>query len=181
MLHSKDAEIIELYQSGKENEALKLLLSNYQKQLYWHIRRLVVNHENTNDVLQQTIIKVWKGLPNFKGDSKLYTWLFRIATNESLTFIEKNKISHLNVCIDDEVHLGQSTDQSDSIETEAIQLKLERAIATLPAKQKIVFHLKYYEDLKYEEIAEITQTSVGALKSSYHLAVKKIEDFLNTN
>lgn len=179
---SVDLKIISLYHTGKENEALTLLLETYQRKLYWHIRRLVLTHDNTDDVLQNSMIKIWKGLANFKGESKLFTWLFRIATNEAFTFIEKNKTSKLHVDLESTTHiLVTENSLAELVSGDEIQLKLEKAIATLPEKQRAVFHLKYYEELKYEVISEILETSVGALKANYHHAVKKIELFLQTH
>jgi RNA polymerase sigma factor (sigma-70 family) len=183
---SIDQAILDEYQLGKENVALQLLIKNYKVKLYWHIRRIILDHDNSDDVLQNTFIKVWKGLANFKGESQLYTWLFKIATNEALTFIEKNKKSTLTDSLSQNVSLenqfSSSNDfNSDDYSGDAIQLKLEKAIATLPEKQRAVFHLKYYEELKYEEISEIMTTSVGALKANYHHAVKKIELFLEND
>ena len=171
-----DQQILNFFNEGKQQEAFKLLMTTYQERIYWQIRRIVLSHEDTDDILQNTLIKVWKGLPNFKGNSKLYTWIFRIASNETFTFIEKNKKNQnqvdLSACYD------FSGSSADHIDGEYIQEKLERALLEVPEKQRMVFHLKYFEDLKYTEISEIVGTSVGALKANYHLAVKKIEDFL---
>ncbi len=177
---NNDLKIISLYKVGKHQEALKLLMSSYQNRLYWHIRRIVLSHDDTDDILQNTIIKVWKGLENFKGDSQLYTWLFRIASNEVFTFIEKNKKFKNNIDVD-QIYDISSDSSSEDMDGKTIQLKLEQAIATLPEKQRMVFHLKYYEEMKYSEISEVLGTSEGALKANYHLAVKKIEDFLKSN
>ncbi len=177
---NNDLKIISLYKVGKHQEALKLLMSSYQNRLYWHIRRIVLSHNDTDDILQNTIIKVWKGLENFKGDSQLYTWLFRIASNEVFTFIEKNKKFKNNIDVD-QIYDISSDSSSEDMDGKTIQLKLEQAIATLPEKQRMVFHLKYYDEMKYSEISEVLGTSEGALKANYHLAVKKIEDFLKSN
>lgn len=181
-----DATIFSLFDEGKENEALQLLINSYKSKLYWHIRRLLIDHSLTDDALQNTFIKVWKGLPQFKRESKLYTWLFKIATNEAFTALEKNKKSSTTLSLSSEYNFDSAqnlrSDQlSDDLSGEAIQLKLEQAIAQLPEKQRLVFHLKYYEELKYEEIEEIVGTSVGALKASYHHAVKKIELFVTSH
>ncbi len=152
-------------------KSFELIINTYNKQIYWHIRRIVITHDDANDVLQNTFIKVWKYIPKFKGDSKVYTWLYRIATNESLTFLaKKKKVQNVNTGLIGERTVSQVEVSMNSNE---IEKRLEEAIATLPEKQRAVFNLKYFEDLKYSEIAEITTTSIGALKASYHLAVKK--------
>lgn len=180
MTEEQDQKIIQKYKSGNHQEALKLLLNAYQQRLYWQIRRLLSNHDDTDDVLQNTIIKAWRGLGNFQGNSKLHTWLFRIAANESFSFLEKNKKFELNVSLEEDYTFKSDNNPGDLSGGE-IQKKLEQALLTLPEKQRLVFHLKYYEDLKYSEISDVLGTSVGALKANYHLAVKKIEEFLTTH
>lgn len=177
-----EKEFIEsLLNSKTQNQAFQKLLLTYQKPLYFHIRNIVLNHDDTDDVLQNTFIKIFQNLKNFKGDSKLYSWMYRIATNESLTFIKqkakKNKVSteELNTKIIDNLAADVY------FEGDEIQIKLQKAIALLPTKQQLVFKMKYFEELKYEEIAVILNTSVGALKASYHHAVKKIEAFVTSN
>jgi RNA polymerase sigma factor (sigma-70 family) len=173
--------IIKLLNPKTQNEAFQKLLREYQKPLYNHIRNIVLNHDDTDDVLQNTFVKVFQNLKNFKGDSKLFSWMYRIATNEALTFLKqkarKNGISSVelqNKTIDN----LQSDVYFDGNE---IQIKLQKAIALLPEKQQLVFKMKYFEELKYEEISEILGTSVGGLKASYHHAVKKIEAFVTSN
>ena len=169
-------KVINLISDKKYNDAFKLIVDNYNKKVYWHIRRIALNHDDTNDILQNTYIKIWKALPKFKGNSKIYTWIYRIATNESITFINKSKKQPISI---ETINVTEPyTNQIDQIDGNEIQQKLELAIATLPAKQRIVFNLKYFEELKYTEISKITSTSIGALKSSYHIAVKKIEKYL---
>lgn len=175
-----DLKIISLYKVGKHQEAMKLLMSSYQERLYWHIRRIVLSHDDADDIMQNTFIKIWKGLENFKGESQLYTWLFKIASNEVFSFIEKNKKFKNNIDVNHIYDIKSDVHPGD-MDGEAIQQKLENAIATLPEKQRMVFHLKYYEEMKYSEISEVLETSEGALKANYHLAVKKIEDFLKSN
>lgn len=177
-----EKEFIESLLNPKtQNQAFQKLLLTYQKPLYFHIRNIVLDHDDTDDVLQNTFIKIFQNLKNFKGDSKLYSWMYRIATNESLTFIKqkanKNKVSteELNTKIIDNLAADVY------FEGDEIQIKLQKAIALLPTKQQLVFKMKYFEELKYEEIAVILNTSVGALKASYHHAVKKIEAFVTTN
>ena len=161
--------------------AFKLIVTEYSEKLYWHIRRIVLSHDDANDVLQNTFIKVWNGLEKFKGDAKIYTWLYRIATNESITFLTKNNKRIQRIEDSSYTEEPSTTQESIKMDASTIEQKLEQAILTLPEKQRIVFNLKYFEELKYEEIAKITATSVGALKASYHLAVKKIEKYLTTN
>ena len=176
-----DEEIVAQVKSGQNtNKAFRALIEKYQERLYWHIRRMIIDHDDTDDILQNVFVKTWKGLPNFREDSNLYTWLYRIATNESITFINKKKKEN-NISIDDEsyqLHAGKADYLMDCDE---IQEKLEKALLTLPEKQRAVFHMKYYEDMKYTQISEVVGTSVGALKASYHIAVKKIENYLIEN
>ena len=157
-------------------KAFNLIVDEYQQRLYWHIRRMVTNHDDANDVLQNTFIKIWKALPNFKGNSKLYTWAYRIATNESITFINKRKG---DMSFDEVAYsVSQNLEADAFFDGDEAQRKLHAAVSALPDKQKAVFNLKYFEELKYEEISEILETSVGGLKASYHHAVKKIEEYL---
>ncbi|SHJ27849.1 RNA polymerase sigma factor [Flavobacterium haoranii] len=164
-----------------QNDAFRKLLQLYQRPLYNHIRNIVLDHDDTDDVLQNTFIKVYQNIKNFKGDSKLYSWLYRIATNESLTFLQqkakKNGISNE----EQKQKLINKLESDVYFDGDEIKIKLQKAIASLPEKQQLVFNMKYFEELKYEEISEIVNTSVGALKASYHLAVKKIEEFLKNN
>ncbi|OGS70254.1 MAG: RNA polymerase subunit sigma-70 [Flavobacteria bacterium RIFCSPLOWO2_12_FULL_31_7] len=164
-----------------QNIAFKQLVQQYQKPLYFHIRNIVLNHDDADDVLQNTFIKVFSNIKNFKGESKLYSWIYRIATNESLTFIEQRAKKQ---GISDEVVQQKAILNLESdvyFEGNEIQLKLQKAIAILPKKQQLVFKMKYFEEIKYENMSEILDTSVGALKASYHHAVKKIEEYLKTN
>lgn len=164
--------------ANTRNEAFKLLLNKYQQKIYWHIRRMVIDHDDADDVTQDVFIKVWKNLENFRNDSQLYTWIYRIATNECLTFLNKKKQKN-NIPLDDVLYdLSDSLTESSYFNGDQAQKKLQQAILTLPEKQRIVFNLKYFEEMKYEEMAEVLETSVGALKASYHFAVKKIESFL---
>ena len=158
--------------------AFRELVNRYGKPLYSHIRGIGLNHDDADDVLQNTLIKIFKNLEGFKGESKLFSWMYRIATNEALSFIsqraKKQGISNEEV----QQKAVMNLQADDYFEGDALQLKLQKAIALLPEKQQLVFKMKYFEDLKYEEISEILGTSVGALKASYHHAVKKIEDFI---
>ncbi len=144
------------------------------------MRKIVIDHDDTNDVVQNTFIKIWKALPNFRGDSKIYTWLYRIATNESITFLKKKR-KHLFQSIDEVSHGLSSQIDGPYFDGDEIERKLQKAILTLPTKQRLVFNMKYFDELKYDEISEILGTSVGALKASYHHAKNKIEDYLTNN
>ena len=161
--------------------AFRKIIENYQEKLYWHIRKIVIIHEDSDDILQNTFIKAWKGLDHFREDSKLYTWLYRIATNESLTFLKQKKkrqhVSFINV----ETQLINTLESDEYFNGNQIQKKLQKAILKLPEKQRVVFNMKYFEDMKYEDMSEILDTSVGALKASFHHAVKKIEKYLKEN
>lgn len=174
-----DAELLALFrQEDKRHYAFNLLVRQYQRRLYAFIRRMVTDHDEAADVLQEAFIKAWHGLPGFRGDAQLYSWLYRIAHNEALNHIRR-KQRRLFVSSDAAIErLSSTMDSSAHYSGDLIQRKLQEAIATLPPKQRAVFHMKYFDELKYEEISAITGTSVGALKSSYHIAVKKIEAFL---
>jgi RNA polymerase sigma-70 factor (ECF subfamily) len=155
-----------------------LLVREYQKRVYWHVRKMVIDHDDADDVTQEVFIKVHKAIGNFRQDAQLFTWIYRIATNECLTFLQRKKRRFFLPIGDVEAELTAKLDSSPHISGDEIQLKLQKALLRLPEKQRLVFNMKYYEELSYEEMAEITQTSVGALKASYHHAVKKIEIFL---
>lgn len=154
--------------------AFSTLMSTYKERLYWHIRKMVYSHDDADDVLQNTFIKVYRSIENFKGESKLYTWMYRIATNEAITFINK-KARRMEISNEEVQQLAVANLAADPyFEGNEIQLKLQEAIAKLPQKQQLVFNMKYFDDMKYDDMSEILGTSVGALKSSYHIAVKKI-------
>ncbi len=178
-----DALIIAKFaEESTREEAFRLLLKKYQQKIYWHVRRMVIDHDDADDVVQDIFVKVWKNLGNFREDSQLYTWLYRIATNECITFLNKKKQKQ-NVSLDDDTtaYLAETLADGNYFNGDRDQMKLQQALLTLPEKQKLVFNMKYFEDMKYEEISEVLGTSVGALKASYHLAVKKIEAFFNNN
>jgi len=179
MKQVEDAEILEKFSNEKtRNEAFNLLINKYQQKIYWHIRRLVVDHDDTDDLVQDTFIKVWKNLEKFRNDSQLYTWIYRIATNESITFLNKKKTQN-NIPLDEvSTELAETLTASSYFNGDKIQMKLQQALLTLPDKQRLVFNMKYFDDMKYEEISAVLGTSVGALKASYHIAVKKIEEFM---
>ncbi len=174
-----DKELIGLYKNeGNRNYAFNLIVNKYQERLYWHIRKIVINHEDTDDCLQNTFVNAWKGLENFREDSQLYTWLYRIATNEALGLLKKRKTKFFLPLVDVESQLSDTLESDSDFNGDEIQLKLQKAILTLPEKQRIVFNMKYFDEMKYEDIAEVLETSVGALKASFHHAVKKIEKYL---
>lgn len=167
-----------LNKNRKSQKAFAELIARYGERLYWHIRKIVVSHDDTDDIVQNTFIKAFDKLHLFRGDSKFYTWLYRIGTNEALTQLKKNKISDAISMDDYLIEVTASLDSDAYFTGDEIQQKLQQAIATLPRKQKEVFNLKYFDEMKYEEMSELLQTSVGALKASYHHAVKKIEELL---
>jgi len=177
LISEKDL-IKELQTKATREKAFTTLVGTYQERLYWHIRRIVLVHDDADDVLQNTFIKVYRHIGNFKGESKLFSWMYRIATNEALTFLAQRSKKMGFSDTEHQERMMASLQADVYFEGDAIQLKLQQAIATLPEKQKLVFNMKYYDELKYGEISEILETSVGALKASYHLAVKKLEAFL---
>lgn len=168
----------ELKTKNTQGQAFEVLVSTYKERLYWQIRGIVLNHDDADDVLQNTFIKIYRNIEGFKGDSQLFSWMYRIATNEALSFIKQRaKIQGItNVDYMDKIVSNLRSDVY--FEGDEIQLKLQKAITTLPEKQKLVFNMKYFQELKYEEISKILDTSVGGLKASYHLAVKKLEQYL---
>jgi len=175
-----DRDIIEGVKTrGQEEVAFNQLVLKYQERLYWHIRKIVIDHDDADDVLQNTMIKVWRSLSNFRSESGLYTWLYRIATNEALSFLKQKKKKAAAPWVDVEEQMSQNLEADPWFNGDEIQLKLQQAILKLPEKQRIVFNMKYFDQLKYEEMSEILGTSVGALKASYHHAVKKIESMLD--
>ena len=181
MKPSEEQIVLDLKSEKDLNLIMRNIIRLYKERLYWHIRNIVKNHDDTDDVLQNVFIKVFQNISKFKGESKLYSWLYRIATNESITFLNKQAAKR-----------GISNEELNTIlvgnlkadvyyDGDEMQYKLQLAIASLPQKQQLVFNMKYFQDLKYKEMSEILETSEGALKASYHLAVKKIEDFVKSN
>ncbi len=158
--------------------AFTSIVKKYQQKLYWHVRRMVVDHDDANDVIQNVFIKVWKGLDGFREDSTLYTWLYRIATNESLTFLEQKKRKGTVSLSDNEADLSETVRADKDFDASKLEWKLQLAIQQLPEKQRAVFHLRYYDEMPYAEMSTVLDTSEGALKASYHIAVKKIEEFI---
>lgn len=180
-MQDEKAFILELLEPKTQNEAFRKLLQLYQKPLYNHIRNMVLNHDDADDVLQNTFIKIFSNLKNFKGDSKLFSWMYRIATNEAITFMQQ-RAKKQGISNEEVQQKAINKLESDVFfDGNEIQLKLQKAIAILPEKQQLVFKMRYFEELKYEEMSEILTTSVGSLKASYHIAVKKIEEYLHTH
>lgn len=179
---AEDRRLVErLRTPGKAREAFTEVIRVFSEPLYWQIRRLVQDHEDANDLLQNTFIKAWSSLENFRGDAKLSTWLYKIALNESLTFLSRERRrNHLS--LDDQESILAGTIEADTyFDGDAAQKLLRKAIASLPEKQRIVFNMKYFDEMKYEDMSAILGTSVGALKASYHLATKKIEQYIENN
>lgn len=170
--------LIAFREEATKEIAYTKIVRKYQEKLYWHIRRLVISHEDANDVLQNVYIKVWKYLENFREEANLYTWLYRIATNETLTFLEKEKKRTSFSISDDENGLANKLKAENGFDANKLEWKLQQAIQSLPEKQRIVFTLRYYDEMPYDEMARVLETSAGALKASYHHAVKKVEEFL---
>ncbi len=176
---SDDNELLQQFRNDATKErAFTAILKKYQEKLYWHIRRMVVEHEDANDVLQNMFVKAWKGLDNFREDSRLYTWLYRIATNESLTFLEQQKKRGTVSLSDEETGLSNRVKADTHFDGNKLEWKLQLAVQQLPEKQKAVFNLRYYDEMPYNEMSKVLETSEGALKASYHHAVKKIEDYI---
>jgi RNA polymerase sigma-70 factor (ECF subfamily) len=175
----QDSELLMQFRNPSTREkAFTAIIKKYQEKLYWHIRRMLVDHEDTNDVLQNVFIRVWNGLDNFREDAQLYTWLYRIATNESLTFIEQQK-KRAAVSLDEvESSISNKVTADKHFDPNKLEWKLQVAIQQLPEKQRVVFNLRYYDEMPYEEMSRVLETSEGALKASYHHAVKKIEDYI---
>ena len=177
--YSDDKELLNQFRVAETKESgYTRIIKKYQEKLYWHIRRMVVDHEDANDVLQNMFIKVWKGLENFREDSQLYTWLYRIATNECLSFIEQQKKRSTVSLSDVESGLSNRIQADKHFDANKLEWKLQVAIQQLPEKQRVVFNLRYYDEMPYEKMSQVLETSEGALKASYHHAVKKIEDFI---
>lgn len=177
-MQSDEDLILRLTTEKTKESAFKELLTLYKERLYWHIRKIVVSHDDADDVLQNTFIKVYKNIHNFKGESKLFSWMYRIATNEAITHLKRN--AKLKSITNEELQQQTISNLQADVyfEGSEIQLKLQQAMATLPQKQQLVFNMRYFDDLKYSEMSDILETSEGALKASYHIAVKKIEEYL---
>jgi RNA polymerase sigma-70 factor (ECF subfamily) len=173
-----DREIIYLYNKGQREQAFNQIVKNYSERLYLHIRRFVYSHDDANDLTQEVFIKIWAALPSFRGDAQLFTWIYRIATNEALNFLRKQKVRAMISLDSSESVLVRKLEQDIYFNGDKLQTELQKAIIKLPEKQRVVFNLRYFDEMKYEDIAEITGTSTGALKASYHHAYNKIKDTL---
>ncbi len=179
MTKISDNEILSLVKDEKSSDkGFELLMLKYQEQTYWHIRRILLDHENTNDVLQNTFIKVWKNIDKFRADSRLYTWIYRIARNEAISFIKSSKSKYYSSLDEMNDDFGDQLEADVFFDGSSIQRKLQKAIATLPNRQRMVFNMRYHEAMPYQEIADVIGVSIGTLKASYHIAAKKIESFL---
>lgn len=174
MNNQTDTEIMAMYRSGEREKAFNVLVQSYKERLYWHIRRFVCSHEDADDLLQDTFIKIWNSLESFREESRLFTWVYRIATNETLNFLRRKRIRGMLTMEPLENILWQKIDDDVFFNGNELQRELHKAVCKLPEKQRLVFNMRYFEDLGYNEISEILNTSVGSLKASYHHAYKKI-------
>lgn len=174
-----EREVLALLQDERtQKQGFEQIVAQYSEQLYWQIRRLVLSHEDANDLLQNTFIKAWINIDYFRAEAKLSTWLYRIALNECITFLNKQKAMNTISIDEPEAAILQKLESDPYFSGDKVQMLLQKALLTLPEKQRMVFNLKYYQEMKYEDMSDIFGTSVGALKASYHHAVKKIEKFL---
>lgn len=181
MEHYADNELLRMFHiSESRNYAFNLIVKKYQQKIYWHVRRMVIDHDDTNDLVQNIFIKAWKGLGSFREDAAIFSWLYRIATNEVLNFLNHKRRKIFIPFHNIEKELSEKLEDDNFYNGDEIQKKLQKAILTLPEKQRIVFNMKYFDELTYEQISEILGTSVGALKASYHFAVKKIENYITS-
>lgn len=181
MAHYSDEELLQMYREGDNPDyAFNLIVLKYQQSVYWHVRRMVINHEDANDVVQDVFIKAWKALNEFRGDSALFTWLYRIATNETLSFLKRRRTRFFLPLSDVEGDMAEQLESDIHYDGDEMDRKIRRAILSLPVKQRMVFSLRYYDEMKYEDMARVLDTSEGALKASYHHAVKKIEKYIRS-
>ena len=177
-----DRALLALYrQPDTREKGFTAIIQKYQERLYWHIRRLVIDHEDANDVLQNVFIKVWKNLEGFREDAQLFTWLYKIATNECLTFLEQQKRKSAVSLSDIETGLSNKLRADSQFDANKLEWKLQKAILSLPEKQRVVFNLRYYDEMPYEEMSRVLDTSEGALKASYHHAARKIEEYIKNH
>lgn len=182
MTEFSDSELLQKFREpDSRNYAFNLIVRKYQQRIYYHIRKIVIDHDDTHDVVQNTFIKVLNGLSNFREDSQLYTWLYRIATNESLTFLKKKRTKFFIPFSDVEYELSETLMAGSNMNSDRLQMKLQKAVLQLPQQQRIVFNMRYFDGMKYEEIAKVLDLSVGALKAHYHHAVKKIEKYITSS
>lgn len=178
----EDKELLTQFRNEQtKHYAFNMLMRKYQQKVYYHVRRMVIDHDDANDLVQTTFIKAWKGLENFREDSQVFTWLYRIATNECLTYLNNKKKRFFLPIGDVEHELTSKLDSEPSLKANQLEMKLQKAILSLPEKQRTVFNLRYYDEMKYEQMSEVLGTSVGALKASYHHAVQKIEKYITGN
>jgi RNA polymerase sigma factor (sigma-70 family) len=174
-----DHELLEIFRDeSSRNHAFNLIVRKYQQKIYYHVRRIVIDHDDANDVVQNTFIKAWQGLDNFREEAQLFTWLYRIATNESLNFLKKKRTAFFLPLINVERQLCETLEADPLFNADQVQLKLQKAILSLPERQRVVFNMRYYDEMKYEDIAAILGVTVGALKASYHHAMKKVEKYI---
>ncbi len=182
MHKEKDAEILyKIKEPSLKEEGFRLLMSIYKKPLYWHVRKMVMNHEDTNDILQNSFLKIWKNIEHFREDAALYTWLYRITTNETLSFLKSKSLKYTRMLTDNSQTFEEVLKADPYFDGSDIEIKLRKAVLNLPDKQRLIFNMKYFDELKFKEISEILNTSVGSLKASYHIAVKKIESEMKEN
>ena len=172
--------VVQLKNPDTQNQAFTLLLERFSERIYWMARRMVIDHDDANDVTQNTFIKVWQNIQSYRGESSLYTWIYRIAVNESLSLLKKKRSLFFIPFYDIENKLSQGLGETDAFDGDESELRLQKAILKLPDKQRMVFNMKYFEKMTYEEMSAILKTSVGALKASFHLAVKKIENDISS-
>ncbi len=180
MQYSDDELLKMFFEGDNPNYAFNLIVRKHQEAVYWLVRRMVVSHDDANDIVQDVFLKAWQGLPSFRKDAALFTWLYRIATNESLSFLKKKKNRFMLPLIDVSKQLEETLEADVYYQGSDIEKKIQKAILKLPDKQRAVFNMRYHDEMKYEEMAEVMGTSVGALKASYHHAVKKIEKYINS-
>lgn len=175
----EEKEIIELFHlQGRKDEAFRLLVNQYKERLYWHVRKIVLDHDDADDVLQNTFVKVWQGLTEFRYEARLFTWMYRIATNEAINFLNEKKRKVYGNSVEMTAMLENVLESDVYFDGDAIQKELQRAILRLSERQRLVFNMKYFDDMSYDEIAEVLEVAVGTLKATYHNAVKKIEEYL---
>jgi len=177
---SDEQLIAGLKDESTRKDAFRILVTTYKQRLYWHIRKIVLNHDDADDILQNTFIIVWRNIDTFRAESGLYTWLYRIATNEALTFLSQKKKKMFGMGEEINDYLVENIQTDPYFNGDDIQRKLQEAIALLPEKQRLVFNMRYFDDIKYQDMEKILNTSAGALKASFHHAVKKIEEYLKS-
>lgn len=175
-----DAQILELFHEPKTREqGFNLLVKKFKEPIYWHLRRMIIDHEDTNDVMQNVFLKIWQNLGKFREDSKLYTWIYRIATNEAISFLKSSKAKyHIHIDHENENYINNNLKDDNFFKASQIEMKLQKGIMKLPPKQRIVFLMRYYQNMNYNTMSEVLNTNVNTLKATYHIAAKKIEEFL---